>query len=151
MVDVGTAASTRIFLSNKINLESLPALLIRRVSVTAPGKQVKVTKPIVRSCSESYASFLFLHVFGKLRSMLLSSYRNWLLTDTLHSDGQRSLWRLAYCRCHSDVPSRNVSCGDGEWIPLVSEIWEVIVCGVARRSLVWSKASRGHRHTWVHG
>lgn len=64
MVDVVTAASTRILLSNKINLEPLPVMLIRRVNVTAPGRRVKVTKPIVRSCSESYASFLFLHVFG---------------------------------------------------------------------------------------
>lgn len=111
-------------------------LLIRRVNVTTPGRQVEVTKPIVRSCSESSASFLFLHVFGKSKTMLPSSYRNWLLTDALHSDVQRNHWRLACCRCHSDVPSRNVSCGDGEWIALVSEIWEVIVCGVARRSLV---------------
>lgn len=90
--------------------------------------------------------------FRKLKSTHPSCYRNWLLTDSLHSDFQRSHWQLAFRRCHSDVTSRNVSCGDGEWIPLVSEIREVIVCGVARPSigLIKSKlSSQTHMSAWI--
>lgn len=98
---------------------------------------------VVRSFNDSYVFLLLLHGQESDSSWGLCKKKgNWLLTDTLHSDIQRSHWQLACCCCHSDVPSRNVSCGDGEWIPFVSEMrGYCLLCCSTAISLIKSKPS----------